>query len=120
MTEHELTEYKCPTCQDTGAVDSGGFEPWGQPINVPCPECTPVTREAFLALPGAQILGPDHYAVGAGPGGVCVRFDQRKDDDNTPPELAVTDTATGSNVTIAWNPTMGQLDALLHALQFRH
>lgn len=26
----------CPECGGTGAVDSGGFTPWGQGIDVPC------------------------------------------------------------------------------------
>lgn len=26
-------------CGGSGVVDSGGQEPWGQFINVPCPEC---------------------------------------------------------------------------------
>ncbi len=29
----------CRNCEDTGAVDSGGFTPWGEPIDLPCPYC---------------------------------------------------------------------------------
>ncbi len=29
----------CGTCDGSGAVDSGGFSPDGQPIDMPCPEC---------------------------------------------------------------------------------
>ena len=29
----------CGTCGGSGVVDSGGQEPWGQFINIPCPEC---------------------------------------------------------------------------------
>jgi hypothetical protein len=40
-------EKACKTCGGTGGVDSGGFTPWGSPIDVPCPDCpaTIVTRE---------------------------------------------------------------------------
>jgi hypothetical protein len=31
----------CFHCDGTGAADSGGFTPWGEPINIPCPFCTP-------------------------------------------------------------------------------
>ena len=27
---------KCPKCGDTGLADSGGVQPWGEPITVPC------------------------------------------------------------------------------------
>jgi len=30
----------CSACGGSGAVDSGGFTPWGSPINLPCPECS--------------------------------------------------------------------------------
>lgn len=30
--------YICEQCQDTGMRDSGGFQPWGDTIDVPC-EC---------------------------------------------------------------------------------
>jgi len=29
----------CPDCNGTGQRDSGGTQPWGEPISVPC-ECT--------------------------------------------------------------------------------
>lgn len=29
----------CPKCNDTGMADSGGVQPWGEPISVPC-DCT--------------------------------------------------------------------------------
>jgi len=29
----------CPNCGGTGIVDSGGSEPWGKWINIPCGEC---------------------------------------------------------------------------------
>ena len=30
---------KCPKCGDTGLADSGGVQPWGEPISVAC-DCT--------------------------------------------------------------------------------
>lgn len=33
-----LPEHPCPQCED-GSVDSGGFEPWGSPIEIACPFC---------------------------------------------------------------------------------
>jgi hypothetical protein len=30
---------RCSTCDGSGAVDSGGVTPWGQGIDIPCPEC---------------------------------------------------------------------------------
>ena len=30
---------KCPKCGDTGLADSGGVQPWGEPISIPC-DCT--------------------------------------------------------------------------------
>ena len=33
----------CSICNGEGVVDSGGSNPWGEWINVPCPECCPDT-----------------------------------------------------------------------------
>lgn len=46
---------KCPECGGEGALDSGGTEPWGAPINVPCPFCGPspsalVSKSRLLLL----------------------------------------------------------------------
>lgn len=30
---------KCPECGGIGVVDSGGVQPWGEFIDVPCPAC---------------------------------------------------------------------------------
>lgn len=30
---------RCPYCGGRGEGDSGGFEPWGAPISIPCPDC---------------------------------------------------------------------------------
>src|ERR1700722_6474829 len=30
---------ECPDCGGDGSVDSGGFQPWGSPIDVGCPTC---------------------------------------------------------------------------------
>lgn len=31
----------CHECLGVGGVDSGGVTPWGAPITVPCPSCSP-------------------------------------------------------------------------------
>ncbi|ELY4089605.1 hypothetical protein SMY41_002345 [Cronobacter sakazakii] len=46
----ERAEPVCPKCQGTGLADSGGFHPWGEPIEVDC-DC----RAAMLATaPGKE------------------------------------------------------------------
>lgn len=35
----------CETCGGTGVVDSGGFTPWMEPIDIPCPSCQPKSCE---------------------------------------------------------------------------
>nr|WP_318375397.1 hypothetical protein [Enterobacter sp.] len=40
----------CPKCGDTGMADSGGVQPWGEPIEMPC-DC----RAAMLNADGALI-----------------------------------------------------------------
>lgn len=35
----EAEAVACPKCNGTGMADSGGVQPWGEPINVPC-DCT--------------------------------------------------------------------------------
>ncbi|ATN92879.1 hypothetical protein QGX11_gp116 [Pseudomonas phage PPSC2] len=35
-----LDEPACPKCNDTGATDSGGVQPWGEGILIPC-DCEP-------------------------------------------------------------------------------
>lgn len=32
----EATEGKCQKCGGTGMTDSGGVQPWGEPILIPC------------------------------------------------------------------------------------
>lgn len=39
------TPEKCGSCDGSGAVDSGGVTPWGQGINMPCPECQSKTPD---------------------------------------------------------------------------
>ncbi len=34
-----MSHSSCYTCGGSGRVDSGGIEPWGAPIFLPCPEC---------------------------------------------------------------------------------
>lgn len=45
-------EPKCPYCGGSGIVDSGGQTPWGQWIELPCPECCskPVPEPAAKTL----------------------------------------------------------------------
>lgn len=35
----ELLAEKCTYCDHSGMVDSGGVTPWGECIEIPCPEC---------------------------------------------------------------------------------
>lgn len=35
----EAEPVACPKCNDTGMADSGGVQPWGEPISIPC-DCT--------------------------------------------------------------------------------
>ncbi|EFF0242685.1 DUF551 domain-containing protein [Escherichia coli] len=39
LTSLEAEPVACPKCNDTGMADSGGVQPWGEPISVPC-DCT--------------------------------------------------------------------------------
>lgn len=32
-------ETLCGTCDDTGSIDSGGVTPWGESIEISCPDC---------------------------------------------------------------------------------
>lgn len=43
----------CPMCRGTGLVDSGGFTQWDTPINIPCPDCSPM-REAIAKVKGGS------------------------------------------------------------------
>lgn len=45
----EAEPVACPKCNDTGMADSGGVQPWGEPISVPC-DC---------AAPPAPVSVPD-------------------------------------------------------------
>ena len=38
MLLNALEEKPCPKCNDTGMADSGGTQPWGEPIEIEC-EC---------------------------------------------------------------------------------
>ena len=51
----------CPECQGTGARDSGGVQPWGEAIYVPC-DCSNAAP-----APVAQPLTPDHGWLRSGP-----------------------------------------------------
>ncbi|HCO3629134.1 TPA: ead/Ea22-like family protein [Escherichia coli] len=43
----------CPKCNDTGMADSGGTQPWGEPISVPC-DC---------AAPPSPVAVPEGYRL---------------------------------------------------------
>ncbi|MEF6320215.1 ead/Ea22-like family protein [Escherichia coli] len=36
MLLNALEEKPCPKCNDTGMADSGGTQPWGEPIEIEC------------------------------------------------------------------------------------
>ena len=36
MLLNALEEKLCPKCNDTGMADSGGTQPWGEPIEIEC------------------------------------------------------------------------------------
>lgn len=46
----------CGSCRGTGESDSGGVEPWGAPIMLPCPECC--GREVYHSRLGPAIVSP--------------------------------------------------------------
>lgn len=54
----EAEAVTCPKCNGTGMADSGGVQPWGEPINVPC-DCTappaPVSDEDLLHMAASAI-----------------------------------------------------------------
>ncbi|EIA2081134.1 DUF551 domain-containing protein [Escherichia coli] len=47
----EAEAVACPKCNDTGMADSGGVQPWGEPISVPC-DCT--APPAPVSVPDAM------------------------------------------------------------------
>ncbi|WP_240494659.1 hypothetical protein [Enterobacter roggenkampii] len=46
----------CPKCNDTGMADSGGTQPWGEPISVPCDCAAPPSP---VAVPAAMEMDDD-------------------------------------------------------------
>ncbi|WP_316376627.1 ead/Ea22-like family protein [Enterobacter hormaechei] len=46
----------CPKCNDTGMADSGGTQPWGEPISVPCDCAAP---PAPASVPAAMEMDDD-------------------------------------------------------------
>lgn len=44
----------CPKCNGTGMADSGGHQPWGEPISIPC-DCT--ATPAQVSMKDHQIRG---------------------------------------------------------------
>ncbi|MEA3634672.1 ead/Ea22-like family protein [Enterobacter hormaechei] len=57
----------CPKCNDTGMADSGGTQPWGEPISVPC-DCAappaPVSVPDAIHSQGEKSASDDYYALG--------------------------------------------------------
>lgn len=47
----------CPKCNDTGVADSGGVQPWGEPILIEC-DC----RAAMLQASNSPVT-PDGYVL---------------------------------------------------------
>ena len=39
----------CGTCDGAQSIDSGGVTPWGEGINIACPECLSRSRKAEIA-----------------------------------------------------------------------
>lgn len=39
INEAQTAMCECCMCRGSGVIDSGGFEPWGASINIPCPYC---------------------------------------------------------------------------------
>lgn len=72
----------CLDCGGTGMFDSGGFQPWGDAISVPC-DCgaatspQPVAQQtppAAVAQQSAQPVATIGKVAGCGPNDVCVRW----------------------------------------------
>lgn len=49
---------RCGTCDGTGAIDSGGSTPWGEPIDVPCPACA--ERPPVVVQKGDRVEFPQN------------------------------------------------------------
>lgn len=45
----------CLTCGGCGSVDSGGFTPYGSPIDVPCPDCGTEDKDRQIAILTARL-----------------------------------------------------------------
>lgn len=43
----------CHECGGSGGVDSGGFTPWGAPIDLPCPSCAETRRNELCRIGAA-------------------------------------------------------------------
>ena len=50
MLLNALEEKPCPKCNDTGMADSGGTQPWGEPISVPC-DCAAPPAPVSVKIP---------------------------------------------------------------------
>jgi len=49
----ECNPRACSQCHGEGVIDSGGFTPWGQPIDIPCPECELARFKEYAAIGAA-------------------------------------------------------------------
>ncbi|EMM0835521.1 DUF551 domain-containing protein [Enterobacter ludwigii] len=52
----EAEAVACPKCNGTGMADSGGVQPWGEPISVPC-DCT--DQVSLVHVPDEKVKGND-------------------------------------------------------------
>ena len=59
MLLNALEEKPCPKCNDTGMTDSGGTQPWGEPIEIEC-----ACRAAMLQSGNSPAV-PDGWKVEA-------------------------------------------------------
>jgi protein gp37 len=56
----DLTDYVgCMNCDGSGQIDSGGMQPWGEWINLPCPDHTPALDWVIIgAMTGPRAISP--------------------------------------------------------------
>ncbi len=84
----EAEAVTCPKCNGTGMADSGGVQPWGEPINVPC-GCAAV-------LQGAEQQ----------------QNEQQNIPENIPPLREAVDTIRNSGIAIDAEKILAERDAL--------
>lgn len=57
MLLNALEEKPCPKCNDTGMTDSGGTQPWGEPIEIECDCRQQDANTAELVAAGIGVKG---------------------------------------------------------------